>query len=440
MDFSITSRYKDCLSRQIGEALRINYTKDIILNSKGEYLSNSISRLSIEEDAWERKERSRVEEEQDKLIKEEVERFRRLKTSNQLEELVSTNGGPCHLYGGGAPQEQINTRACGQYSQSSLQKDTSSESGPQEEDAHDHLLYETDDEEFEGDDEASTGGPCRLYGGGPPHQQRNTWACGQFSQSSRTSLQEVSASGSIHQDDDVDDNEHLLYETDEEEFEDTIGPYTGGPCHLYGGGAPHHQTNTRACGQSSQSNLQEDTTTPDQPHPGKKKKKTSTSTKDYNLNYFTLWWSRMTREGLKEESVRKRRDEDAINSVRLRQLLLVAREPKPDPDIIPAPRTLEMCTIVENENDDAICERPDCGKTLPDLSDNDCLVNVVGGRDIDVCDGGNPRISKKMRHSQGFGGGTEADIVSYLQERTQASSIQCENTTSGDFKSAVDRI
>ena len=45
MDFSITSRYKDCLSRQIAEALQINYTRDIILNSKGEYLSNTISRL-----------------------------------------------------------------------------------------------------------------------------------------------------------------------------------------------------------------------------------------------------------------------------------------------------------------------------------------------------------------------------------------------------------
>ena len=71
MDFGITSRYKDCLSRQIGEALRFNYSKDVILNSKGEYLSNTISRLFIEEDAWERRERSRVEEEQDKLIKEE---------------------------------------------------------------------------------------------------------------------------------------------------------------------------------------------------------------------------------------------------------------------------------------------------------------------------------------------------------------------------------
>ena len=29
-------------------------------------------------------------------------------------------------------------------------------------------------------------------------------------------------------------------------------PGTGGPCHLYGGEAPHQQTNTRACGQSSQ--------------------------------------------------------------------------------------------------------------------------------------------------------------------------------------------
>jgi hypothetical protein len=107
--------------------------------------------------------------------------------------------------------------AYGQYSQSSLQEDTSSEY-----DAHDQLLYDTDDEEFKGDDEASTGGPCQLYGGGAPHQQRNTWVCGQFSQSSRTSLQEVSASGFIHQDDDVDDNEHLLYETDEKEVEDTF--------------------------------------------------------------------------------------------------------------------------------------------------------------------------------------------------------------------------
>ena len=87
MIFSITSRYRDCLSRQIGEALRINYSKDIILNSKGEYLSNTISRLSIEEDAWERRERSRIEEEEDRMNKEEVERFRKVKTASLLKEL-----------------------------------------------------------------------------------------------------------------------------------------------------------------------------------------------------------------------------------------------------------------------------------------------------------------------------------------------------------------
>jgi hypothetical protein len=34
-----------------------------------------------------------------------------------------------------------------------------------------------------------------------------------------------------------------------------VGP--GGPCHLYGGGAPPQQINTRACGQSSQENENE---------------------------------------------------------------------------------------------------------------------------------------------------------------------------------------
>ena len=79
MDFKITSMYKDCLSRQIGEALKINFSKDNILNSKGEYLSNCISRLTVEEDAWERRERSRQEEESENLEKAEVEAFMKMK-------------------------------------------------------------------------------------------------------------------------------------------------------------------------------------------------------------------------------------------------------------------------------------------------------------------------------------------------------------------------
>ena len=118
MEFSITAKYGDCLSRQIGEALRIHYSKDVILNSKSEYMSNTISRLTIEEDAWERKERSRLEEEQEALDKVKVERFKRLKTSSQQEDVqveyetdedefeekdLPNTGGPCHLYGGGRP-------------------------------------------------------------------------------------------------------------------------------------------------------------------------------------------------------------------------------------------------------------------------------------------------------------------------------------------------
>ena len=38
MMFTITARYKNCLSGQIREALRINYSTDIILNSKSGYI------------------------------------------------------------------------------------------------------------------------------------------------------------------------------------------------------------------------------------------------------------------------------------------------------------------------------------------------------------------------------------------------------------------
>ena len=61
------------MSRQIGEALRILYSKDRILNSKSEYRQTKISRPTIEEDAWERRERSR----QERSEKSKVEEFKR---------------------------------------------------------------------------------------------------------------------------------------------------------------------------------------------------------------------------------------------------------------------------------------------------------------------------------------------------------------------------
>ena len=77
--FTITGRFKDCLSRQISEALRINLTKDVLLNSRGEYGNNCLSRLSVQEEAWERREKSRLEEEEEEQTKKKVEEFRRLK-------------------------------------------------------------------------------------------------------------------------------------------------------------------------------------------------------------------------------------------------------------------------------------------------------------------------------------------------------------------------
>ena len=38
--FSILAQYKDALSRQVGEAMRILISKDNLLNSKSEYVNN----------------------------------------------------------------------------------------------------------------------------------------------------------------------------------------------------------------------------------------------------------------------------------------------------------------------------------------------------------------------------------------------------------------
>ena len=93
--FSVTGMFKDCLSRQIGEALRIFFSQDIILNSKSEYLDNCITRLTVEESQWERKEREKNEEIQEEFEKNEVERFRemvesRRMASKMIESIVSS--------------------------------------------------------------------------------------------------------------------------------------------------------------------------------------------------------------------------------------------------------------------------------------------------------------------------------------------------------------
>ena len=68
--FKVINKYKDCLSRQVGEAIKIQHTTDNILNSKCEYLSNCLTRLTVLEDDWERKKREKDEEiEKKKIVK-----------------------------------------------------------------------------------------------------------------------------------------------------------------------------------------------------------------------------------------------------------------------------------------------------------------------------------------------------------------------------------
>ena len=64
----------NALSRQVSEAMNIFFTEDNILNSKS--VRNCISRLTVGEQDWERKERERQEELDELVEKDEVEKFK----------------------------------------------------------------------------------------------------------------------------------------------------------------------------------------------------------------------------------------------------------------------------------------------------------------------------------------------------------------------------
>jgi hypothetical protein len=60
--FRVLSSYKDCLSRQLAEAIRIHYTGDVLLSSKNGYNANHLSSVVVEENVFQRKKRERQEE------------------------------------------------------------------------------------------------------------------------------------------------------------------------------------------------------------------------------------------------------------------------------------------------------------------------------------------------------------------------------------------
>jgi hypothetical protein len=74
--FKIIGSYRDCLSRQVSEALKIQNTGDEILNSKNEYASNCLARIVVDMDKFERKKMDRKEEEEEKLVARRLEIFK----------------------------------------------------------------------------------------------------------------------------------------------------------------------------------------------------------------------------------------------------------------------------------------------------------------------------------------------------------------------------
>jgi hypothetical protein len=75
-EFSILGVYRDCLSRQVAEALRIFYSDAHLLNSKNEYLANCLTRITVDEDKYERKKRERLEDLKKMEEKNKIEEFR----------------------------------------------------------------------------------------------------------------------------------------------------------------------------------------------------------------------------------------------------------------------------------------------------------------------------------------------------------------------------
>ena len=60
--FKVLDSFKDCLSRQVAEAIRIHYAKDELLNSKNEYNANHLSMVVVDEVEFFKKKKQRMEE------------------------------------------------------------------------------------------------------------------------------------------------------------------------------------------------------------------------------------------------------------------------------------------------------------------------------------------------------------------------------------------
>ena len=87
-NFSVINSFKDCLSRQVAEAIRIHYATDELLNSKNEYNANHLSRVIVDEDAYTRKKREKMEEVAELEEKRKWEEFKKEKRTQPKRQRV----------------------------------------------------------------------------------------------------------------------------------------------------------------------------------------------------------------------------------------------------------------------------------------------------------------------------------------------------------------
>ena len=81
--FKIVNIFKDCLTRQLTEAKAISLSGDGLLNGKCDYLTNCITRVTLDEDVYEKKKREMREEFEEKERIESLENFKKEKSANQ---------------------------------------------------------------------------------------------------------------------------------------------------------------------------------------------------------------------------------------------------------------------------------------------------------------------------------------------------------------------
>ena len=79
----ILRQYQDCLSRQVGEAIQILLSNDHLLNSKNEYVQNCISRITVQEDQYERRARLLREDTEERRLENDMLEFKAKKKTDK---------------------------------------------------------------------------------------------------------------------------------------------------------------------------------------------------------------------------------------------------------------------------------------------------------------------------------------------------------------------